>query len=218
MSNLFSLKGGRIGKPKGIYPKGSVIYRIKNLLNNKGYIGQTKNFRKRLNNHSMYLNKGTHCNSLLQRAFNKYGCNCFIIEILEYVTLENLTEREQYWCDFYESYNRDKGYNFLIDVRSPWYGPKSEEHKRKIGMSNRGGKRSKETRHKMSIARIGRFKGKENPCSKSIIQYTKNMEIKGEYFCVREATESTGISKNSITNNLCGLSKSAGGFIWKFKK
>ncbi len=207
MANLFPLGIERKNIIRGSYPKGAVIYKIKNIKDNKGYIGQTINFRKRLNNHTMYLNKGTHCNSLLQRAFNKYGCDCFIIEILEHVTLENLTEREQYWCDFYESYNRDKGYNFLIDVRSPWHGPKSEEHKRKIGMSNRGGKRSKETRYKMSIAKQGR----------PIIQYTKDMKIEGEYFCLLQASESTGINRRSIGNNLHGRCKSAGSFIWKFK-
>jgi len=37
------------------------------------YIGSTKNLKRRLKNHKYHLRKGTHVNSILQRAYDKYG-------------------------------------------------------------------------------------------------------------------------------------------------
>jgi len=199
------------------YPKGSFIYKIVNLKNNKLYIGQTRNFKSRINQHVGSLNKKSHQNKYLQRSFDKHGYDNFNIEIIEEVQLDNLTEREQYWCDYYKSYNRENGYNQLKDVRSPWYGKRSEEHCRKIALANTGRKHSIESRRKMSKARMGRFVGKEHPFAKEIQQFDKNMEFISEYDSITEAATISKIGRTSINNNLCGRSMSAGGFIWKFK-
>lgn len=51
--------------------------------------------------------------------------------------------------------------------------------------------------------------------STKIVQYTKSENIVESFENVTEASKATGISRTSITNCLSGLSKTAGGFIWK---
>ena len=51
-----------------------------------------------------------------------------------------------------------------------------------------------------------------------LIQYDKEMNIINEFESVMDAFKSTNVSRTAITNNLSGLSKTAGGFIWKYKQ
>ena len=49
------------------------IYKITNLKNNKGYIGQSTDIKTRWINHKRELRNNIHRNPHLQNAFNKYG-------------------------------------------------------------------------------------------------------------------------------------------------
>lgn len=51
-----------------------------------------------------------------------------------------------------------------------------------------------------------------------LVQYDKKMNIINEFESLILAYKTTNISKTAIANNLSGLSKSAGGFIWKYKQ
>lgn len=87
------------------------IYTIRNIVNNKIYIGQSLYISKRFSNHKYKLKNDIHYNPYLQSSFNKYGFNNFIFETIEVCTEDNLNEREMYWVSFYKSYNRNFGYN-----------------------------------------------------------------------------------------------------------
>ena len=63
----------------------SGIYQIRNLNNEKVYIGSAKEFKRRFTQHLNSLNKGTHHNKHLQGAFNKHGSDAFVFEVLEVV-------------------------------------------------------------------------------------------------------------------------------------
>lgn len=86
------------------------IYIIKNNINEKVYIGQAIDTKKRFQGHckpsSAILN-----NSLISKAIQKYGRECFYYEILE-AQIENYNEREKYWIKQYNSLNPN-GYNLL---------------------------------------------------------------------------------------------------------
>lgn len=88
------------------------IYTITNIKNNKIYVGRSVDINTRWKLHQKQLLKNRHENILLQRAFNKYGKEYFIYQIIELVDKEEvLIEREQYWMDFLKSYDTKIGYN-----------------------------------------------------------------------------------------------------------
>ena len=82
------------------------IYRIKNKINDKCYYGSSKNIEKRWKTHLNQLKNKKHINSILQRAWDKYGENNFIFEVVEECKLENLFEVEQKYLDNFTHNNQ----------------------------------------------------------------------------------------------------------------
>lgn len=136
------------------------IYKITNCKSPKIYIGVTNDFEKRIREHSYGNGDG-----LLARSVRKYGWDCFSYEIIE--KTEN-REREIYYIKEYNS-KHPYGYNLTEGgegctgyqvsdqsrekMRKAKIGKKlSENHKKKIGESNKGRIHSKETRKKIAIA------------------------------------------------------------------
>jgi len=87
------------------------IYAIKNLVNNKMYIGSTKALNNRKYEHSYKLKKGNHHSIHLQRSYDKYGKDKFAFYILEECSKENRALREIYNIEYYKTYQREFGYN-----------------------------------------------------------------------------------------------------------
>lgn len=86
------------------------VYKITNIINNKVYIGQTINpIEKRFHRHiqdAISNRLDTH----LARAIRKYGPEQFKIELIDTANdQEELTKKEYYWINYYDSVN--KGYN-----------------------------------------------------------------------------------------------------------
>ena len=76
------------------------VYEIKNIVNNKRYVGSTTmSFTKRLDHHRCLLRNGTHKNAHLQRAWNMYGEDNFEFNILEVVDVCCTLEIEQIYLD-----------------------------------------------------------------------------------------------------------------------
>ena len=94
-----------------------VIYKITNLKNQKVYIGQTNNFDARMRNHKScaFNPKAKEYGLHLYYAIRKYGWESFSKEIIENIpdeeSQEYVDERERFYISFYDSTNRDKGYN-----------------------------------------------------------------------------------------------------------
>ena len=68
------------------------IYKITNLINNKIYIGQTNNPKRRWQEHKN-LGYDTKETKLLYRAIKKYGKDNFVFEIIE-GPIDNYNEKE----------------------------------------------------------------------------------------------------------------------------
>ena len=93
------------------------IYRIKNLINNKIYIGESIDLDSRLSNHKSALKTGHHINKHLQSAYNKYGEDNFEFKIIELCDTSVRFEKEIYWIAFYDSFYN--GYNMTIGGLDP---------------------------------------------------------------------------------------------------
>ena len=59
------------------------IYIIKNLINSKGYVGQSKDPHRRFIEHKCSAKRHIYSKSLLYDDMNKYGIENFYYEILE---------------------------------------------------------------------------------------------------------------------------------------
>ena len=81
------------------------IYRIKNLINGKCYYGSSKQIEKRFKTHKKQLKNNTHINCILQKAWDKYGEDNFLFEIVEECNLNILLEVEQKYLDLQPEYN-----------------------------------------------------------------------------------------------------------------
>lgn len=90
------------------------IYIVKNDINDKVYIGQSKDVAQRLRSHCKSSNKDV---SLLSKAIQEYGKEHFRCEILEY-HVKNADEREKYWITQYNSIYPN-GYNILPGGHNP---------------------------------------------------------------------------------------------------
>lgn len=99
------------------------IYKITNKINNKVYIGQSKDVHRRFLEHINGKKNGT---SVIHNAIEKYGVENFEIETIE-KDIENYNEREKYWIDYYNSTDRRFGYNILEGGEEPpiYYGEDS---------------------------------------------------------------------------------------------
>lgn len=132
----------------------SGIYRIENLCNRKIYIGSSVDVHERWCAHKRLLIRGKHRNNYLQHAWNLYGEESFVFDVLEYTEPSRLLTREQFWIDCTDSVNR--GYN-ICPVAGSNVGCKySTESRERMSLAQRGHAVTKETRDRMSAALKGR--------------------------------------------------------------
>lgn len=93
------------------------IYIIKNTVNSKVYIGQTRtSVEQRWREHLRHAQYG---DQVINRAMKRYGIDKFYIETLEICNIRLLDYREMYYIDLYDSTNKSKGYNVSIGGNTP---------------------------------------------------------------------------------------------------
>jgi group I intron endonuclease len=172
------------------------IYIIKNKINNKVYIGQTKRTLKvRFNGHKTKSKDDS--KSAIHNAMRLYGVENFFIELVcECSTIEESNEKEIQYIKKFNSIS-PHGYNILEGGKSfpKFFGPCSDEHKNKLKISH------------------------QNHC-KPIIQF--NIE-NGEF--VKEWESGKELKRNGFNRAniicLCKSSKGFGyiyGYGWSYKK
>ncbi|SRR3990167_8468792 len=147
------------------------IYKIVNKINNKVYVGSSKNVSNRWSGHKQNLKHNKNSpNKHLQRSWNKYGKENFQFIMLESIIVERkneqelktyLAERENYWKDFYRSNDPKCGYNKLLICESSLGYKHTIEAKKNMSEAHKGKKLSLEHRKKLSEVRKGRIVSKE---------------------------------------------------------
>ena len=167
LSNLIKYQDRKDFK---VYNKNYVVYKITNIINNKVYIGITKQIIKRIGNHIYYFkNPNSSNNTYLHKALRKYGLESFTIEIIEICdTLEILNNREIYWIKYYNTINSKNGYNL-----------------------DSGGNVKKPNEQNIISRQI-------NAKTKSIAQYDLQGNLIQTFYSIKEASRQLGISDSDI--------------------
>lgn len=215
------------------------VYMHTNKINNKVYVGITQRDPKLrwLSGHGYPHNP--HFNS----AIKKYGWDNFEhIVFAENLSEEDACRMEKLLIKFYDTTNREYGYNMSTGGEFGGTGvkrsaesrkkmseaakrkpPMSKETIEKIRIANTGKKRSDEIRKKFSKIQKGR---KGTPWTedmhqlfdKPVLQYTKDGVFICEHSSIHKAGETVGISETAISASCRGAIPSAGGFLWRFKE
>lgn len=159
-----------------------IIYKIRNLINEKFYVGSTVHVKVRFREHRKQLRGNRHHSKHLQAAWNKYGEEKFIFEIVERIPSEkSLQAAEDVWLA--EHVGKEHCYNTGRYSDAPWRGvtgaahpsfgkPVSAEQKADISCTLKefyalapenhpryGKPHSEESKAKMSVSRMGKMAG-----------------------------------------------------------
>ena len=205
------------------------IYEIVNTVNGKRYVGSSVDIKKRWQAHILELRKGTHHAQHLQRSFNKYGEDKFILVIIRYCDKDELIAYEQEELDSGFDYNssptaqstlglkfsdearervrqnrlqrmRDDPEGYSALMSSISKGkPKSEEWKEKASKRWAGVKKSDEQTNKMRRSR--------SPLDDDKVREVRSLRP----ICrtLKEVAERAGVTK-SQAQSIC----SGSGYFW----
>jgi group I intron endonuclease len=172
------------------------IYQIKNIINNKIYIGKSIDIEERWNNHK-YGN-----NIVIHKSIKKYGIKNFEFSILETIESVNRNDDEkilcileQKWLDIKKPFLKENGYNInktskpnLTPIRNKDFGDK-----------------------------ISKIKIEMNHCGKTVIQYSKNGDFIREWKSAADIERTHNIKAENISRVCLKKQKTAGNYIWRFK-
>lgn len=195
------------------------IYLTINLVNHKVYVGQTTT------NNNSYIGSGRY----IKRAIKKYGKDKFLKTILisEIKTLGELNYWEDFYIKLFGSMNPQVGYNAKAGGRSGRFKHTKESIEKIKNRSNKEDNmlRIKEIQKTAAVKRVGTHHSKESKVQMIVTKFGALKEIEiykdNKLFntCAlsTEASKITGVKPSAIRNNLSNLSKSAGGYVFKYK-
>ena len=199
------------------------IYKITNTVNNKSYIGKTEKTdpTQRWKEHikaskRSYINKRP-----LYDAFNKYGIDQFLFEVIEETSTPN--EREIFYIDYYNTYK--EGYNATLGGDGKSYITNQQEiidyyvkHEPFIKDLAKYFNLDKKTVTKILKQFNIEYDIKARH-SKEILQKDKSGNVLNTFKSAREAAKSLGnIKLNSHIVHCCNETrKSVYGFKWEYK-
>ena len=93
------------------------VYKITNTVNGKCYIGRTTCFYRRSHHYIYDFNnqRSRQINDYLLRSMIKHGLNKFTFSVIEICDMDFVEDRELFWMEYFNSTDRDKGYNLRKD-------------------------------------------------------------------------------------------------------
>lgn len=211
----------------------SGIYKIINSINNKIYIGSSKNIKNRFRQHLFLLRHNKHFNSHLQSAYNKYGEASFVFEIIEECKTNIIDSREEYWIKALNSNISGIGYNMRIECHTNKGKKRTPEQIERHRQTQIGKKQSAETieRRKQSmlankvngkIRKIGWKLSQEVIANRLICQgkkvskFTMSGEFIENFGSCTEAGNTVGGTSSGVSSVCSGKRKSYRGFIWRY--
>ena len=211
-----------------IKPVQSGVYKIRNLTNDRFYIGSTVCFWTRWRSHRNALKGNYHANCFLLADYQKDKKAIFVFELIEEVSINDLLKAEQKYLN--QHFNNVNCYN-LCQVAGNTLGRKfSSETKAKMSTHRKGkncgtkngmfGKRhTRETRAKM-IQNHRNYNGENHPHygkkhkTKQVEAINIESGKKVQFDNAREASLILSLDSGGISRNLNGKAKIVKG--WRF--
>lgn len=167
------------------------IYKIR--INNKEYIGSSRNLKSRLRHHLRSLKRNEHHNKTMQNLYNKYKDVYF--EIIEECNVEELLIREFYYIKLISPY-----INHILD---PLSNERDEIYKKRL--SNGLKKTFKQ--------------GRQIHNKRKVYKYDLSGVYLEEYESIIAARNSVGAKSSGAIVSVCkNQTTSANGFIWSYNK
>lgn len=222
------------------------IYKFENKINNKIYIGQAIDLAERYRKHKSYY-KNESNNKDLYVDMRLYGFDNFDYEIIEIIEPENISMLDELECYYINYYNSMKpnGYNMVpggtngaglakgkpvlqydLDGNFITQFCSASEAARQTGIDNS----SICSCCNQQITHTKHFQWKYADDEREIIpieaiinerpvyQYTLSGKLIATYSSLQEASDITNIHKPTLCNACKGKYKTAGGFVWSYKK
>lgn len=167
---------------------------IQNIINNKVYIGKCSNPIERWKAH-VYLALNEHLPKrfYIHKAIHKYGLDNFNFIVFQIFGIESeVNQAEKYWIKYYNSRNREYGYNLTDGGEGSSGYVWSDELKRWASESRKGIKYSLESVAKRSGEKSG----------KAILNNAAVLEIRNKYksgeFSQRRLAKLYNISRSNV--------------------
>jgi group I intron endonuclease len=183
------------------------IYKISCLATNDFYIGSSVSIKARFNRHKSDLRKNRHSSPILQNAYNKYGENSFVFEIIELCDRSELIKKEQYYLDTLKP-----KYNILKIAYEVPVSPWTEERRKKMS------ERQKGTKYNLgkpwSVERLLDRLSDEDK-NKPVMAKHKNTGETKIFSSLHEAHKA-GYSKQEIKRHMKGRRKAYCKYVWTF--
>lgn len=213
------------------------IYIIKNIVNDKVYIGRTVNFSDRF-----YRHKSRACRprnkeygSVLYNAIRKYGENNFTFKVLIVCEDKDAPYYESSLISLYKSTNKNLGYNVLDGTEesishSQIVRDKISASLKRFyainGSPKTGVHHSKLTKERISLARRGRCSPllydhllkQNNARNKKVVISTTDNAFVGEYISINDAARKLGLDESCLSKVCLGKRKQHNGYIARYVK
>jgi group I intron endonuclease len=203
-----------------------IIYLIKNIINNKVYIGQTiTSLNNRRYGHMADSRRGK--NTKISKALSKYGENNFIFgELISCNNSDELNKMELYYINKYKSTQDEYGYNLRIGGECGF--KVSEETKRKISIGSKlASQKAKENGKHWSCRKCPEEKKKHlrqvltselNPSNKPVLMYDLNGNFIKKFHSVNESGRYLGKKGCNIAMCCNKKLKTAYKHKWEYEK
>ncbi len=222
------------------------IYKITNKINNKSYIGQSVNIKRRWAEHRL-LHRDESLS--LKRAMRKYGIENFTFEVLEKCSIGELCEKEVHYIqELKPEYNRCAGglgsYGHCVSPevkeilrkkgKNQWQSMSPEQQKEQIKNNLKGPRKghpvSEETRAKLRAANLGKKQSRETieKRIKTIRESGRKRDNAGNrkpVYCleldltfesVKQAAEYIGVTPSCLSGQLKGRYKTTKGYHFTY--